>query len=132
MWVSPTVSEKIATRILLASVLVRSLQAARGSAPASRQSWQTSSAKGKPLITLKDAAAYITRLPETEQHPAWMAAVEALILEGPEWDHRRDWTNSCGSRLDWLGPACIRRGRRDRANRSACLTRYRNFFNSHN
>lgn len=37
--------------------------------------------KGKPLATLKDAAVYITRLPEGEQHhPAWQAAVEALIL----------------------------------------------------
>jgi hypothetical protein len=37
--------------------------------------------KGKPLVTLKDAANYITKLPETEQqHPAWQAAVEALIL----------------------------------------------------
>jgi hypothetical protein len=33
------------------------------------------------LVTLKDAADYITRLPKTEQHhPAWQAAVEALIL----------------------------------------------------
>ena len=37
--------------------------------------------KRKPLATLKDAADYITKLPETEQHhPAWQAAVEALIL----------------------------------------------------
>jgi hypothetical protein len=37
--------------------------------------------KGKPLVTLKDAADYITRLPKTEQpHPAWQAAIEALIL----------------------------------------------------
>ena len=37
--------------------------------------------KGKPLLTLKDAADYITRLPEAEQHdPAWMAPIEALIL----------------------------------------------------
>jgi hypothetical protein len=37
--------------------------------------------KGKPLMTLKDAADYITRLPEAEQHhPAWQAAIEALIL----------------------------------------------------
>jgi hypothetical protein len=36
--------------------------------------------KGKPLLTLKDAAD-VTKLPETEQHhPAWQAAVEALIL----------------------------------------------------
>jgi hypothetical protein len=37
--------------------------------------------KGKPLVTLKDAASYITKLPKAEQHhPAWQAAVEALIL----------------------------------------------------
>jgi hypothetical protein len=37
--------------------------------------------KGKPLLTLKDAADYITKLPETDQHhPAWHAAVEALTL----------------------------------------------------
>jgi hypothetical protein len=37
--------------------------------------------KGKPLLTLNDAADYITKLPETEQHhPAWQAAFEALIL----------------------------------------------------
>lgn len=36
---------------------------------------------GRKLVTLKDAADYITKLPETEQHhPAWQAAVEALIL----------------------------------------------------
>jgi hypothetical protein len=32
-------------------------------------------------MTLRDAANYITRLPKPEQHhPAWQAAVEALIL----------------------------------------------------
>jgi hypothetical protein len=37
--------------------------------------------KGKPLLTLKDAADYITRLPEAkQQQPAWQAAIEALIL----------------------------------------------------
>jgi hypothetical protein len=37
--------------------------------------------KGKPLVTLKDAADYITRLCKTEQHhPAWQSAVEAPIL----------------------------------------------------
>jgi hypothetical protein len=31
--------------------------------------------KGKPLLTLKDAADYITKLPETDQrHSAWHAA----------------------------------------------------------
>jgi hypothetical protein len=37
--------------------------------------------KGKPLLTLKDVADYITKLQETEQqHPAWQTAIEALIL----------------------------------------------------
>jgi hypothetical protein len=37
--------------------------------------------KGKPLITLRDAALYITKLPNAE-HDAkeWQAAMEALIL----------------------------------------------------
>ena len=39
---------------------------------------------------------------------------------------------SDASPADPLGPACIRRGCRDRANRCACLTRYRNLFNSYN
>jgi hypothetical protein len=35
----------------------------------------------RQLVTLKDAADYITKLPKTEQHhPAWQAAVEGLIL----------------------------------------------------
>jgi hypothetical protein len=42
--------------------------------------------KGKPLPTLKDAADYIAKLPEAEQHdPAWEAAVEALILGRRAW-----------------------------------------------
>ena len=37
--------------------------------------------KGKPLVTFKDAADYITKLPKDEQHhPAWQTAIEALIL----------------------------------------------------
>jgi hypothetical protein len=37
--------------------------------------------KGKPLITLRDAALYITKLPKAE-HDAdeWQAAMEALLL----------------------------------------------------
>ena len=37
--------------------------------------------KGKPLITLRDAALYITKLPKAE-HDAdeWQGAMEALIL----------------------------------------------------
>ncbi len=37
--------------------------------------------KGKPLVTLRDAAAYITALPKKEADaPEWQAAIEALIL----------------------------------------------------
>jgi hypothetical protein len=37
--------------------------------------------KGKPLITLKDAANYIQKLPKAEQElEEWRAAVEALLL----------------------------------------------------
>jgi hypothetical protein len=37
--------------------------------------------KGKPLVTLRDAANYITKLPKAE-HDAeeWQAAMEALLL----------------------------------------------------
>jgi hypothetical protein len=37
--------------------------------------------RGKPLVTLRDAALYITKLPKAE-HDAkeWQAAMEALIL----------------------------------------------------
>jgi hypothetical protein len=32
--------------------------------------------RGRQLVTLKDAATYITQLPEAEQHhPAWQAAM---------------------------------------------------------
>jgi hypothetical protein len=38
-------------------------------------------AKGKPLVTLKDAAAYIFKLSDRDQRlPEWQAAAEALIL----------------------------------------------------
>ncbi len=37
--------------------------------------------KGKPLVTLKDAAAYVRKLPAAEQEsPDWQAAIEALIM----------------------------------------------------
>ena len=37
--------------------------------------------KGKPLVTLKDAANYIQKLPKAEQDlEEWQAAVEALLL----------------------------------------------------
>jgi hypothetical protein len=38
-------------------------------------------AKGKKLVTLKDAAAYIMKLPKSKQEsPEWQAAVETLLL----------------------------------------------------
>ena len=45
------------------------------------------SPKGKPLVTLRDAAQYITKLPKAEHKtPEWQAATEALIMaaEGRE------------------------------------------------
>jgi hypothetical protein len=37
--------------------------------------------KGKKLITLHDAATYITKLPKAEHDaPEWQAAMEALLL----------------------------------------------------
>jgi hypothetical protein len=37
--------------------------------------------KGKPLVALKGAADYITKLPKIEQHHrSWRAAIEALIM----------------------------------------------------
>jgi hypothetical protein len=37
--------------------------------------------KRKPLVTLRDAALYITRLPEAQHDaPEWQAAIEALLL----------------------------------------------------
>jgi len=37
----------------------------------------------KPLVTLRDAAHYITELPEAEQRaPEWQAAIEVLMLIG--------------------------------------------------
>ena len=37
--------------------------------------------KGKPLVTLRDAAAYVTALPKKEADTAeWQAAIEALML----------------------------------------------------
>ena len=37
--------------------------------------------KGKPLITLRDAALYITKLPKSEHDaPEWQTAMQALLL----------------------------------------------------
>ena len=37
--------------------------------------------KGKKLVTLKDAAAYIMKLPKSKQQsPEWQAAGEAVIM----------------------------------------------------
>ena len=37
--------------------------------------------KGKPLVTLRDAANYITKLPKAQhQAPEWLTATEALLL----------------------------------------------------
>jgi hypothetical protein len=45
--------------------------------------------KGKPLVTLKDAAAYITALPKKEADTAeWQAAIESLMLIADVRAHR--------------------------------------------
>ena len=37
--------------------------------------------KGKPLVTLRDAALYVTKLPKAEYDaPEWQAAMQALLL----------------------------------------------------
>jgi hypothetical protein len=37
--------------------------------------------KGKPIVTLKEAAAFILKLPKAEQSkPHWQAAAEAVIM----------------------------------------------------
>lgn len=37
--------------------------------------------KGKPLVTLRDAALYITKLPKAEHNaPEWQTAMQALLL----------------------------------------------------
>lgn len=37
--------------------------------------------KGRPLVTLRDAALYITKMPKAEKEAAeWQAAMEALLL----------------------------------------------------
>jgi hypothetical protein len=42
----------------------------------------------KPLITLRDAATYITKLPKAQHDtPEWQAAIECLMLVG---DHGGD------------------------------------------
>jgi hypothetical protein len=51
--------------------------------------------RGRQRVTLKDAGAYITRLPKTEHDaPEWQAAMEALILvaehDGPTGKLARD------------------------------------------
>jgi hypothetical protein len=44
--------------------------------------------KGKPLVTLRDAALYITKLPKAEHTaPEWQAAMEALILNATIGGH---------------------------------------------
>jgi hypothetical protein len=62
--------------------------------------------KGKKLVTLKDAAAYIMKLPKTQQQsPEWQAATEALLMaaedRGPlmhaHMIHRRNGIGENGS-----------------------------------
>jgi hypothetical protein len=44
--------------------------------------------KGRKLITLRDAASYIMKLPKAEQNlPEWQAATEALIMAAEGHGH---------------------------------------------
>jgi hypothetical protein len=43
--------------------------------------------KGKPLVTLKDAAAYIMALPKAkQQRPEWQTATEMLLMAAEDRD----------------------------------------------
>jgi hypothetical protein len=44
--------------------------------------------KGKQLVTLRDAATYITKLPKAEHDaPEWQAAMEALLIVAEHGGH---------------------------------------------
>jgi hypothetical protein len=55
--------------------------------------------KGKPLVTLRDAANYITKLPKAEHEAEeWQAALEAFAssCSGKRAnDVREDWRHAC-------------------------------------
>jgi hypothetical protein len=62
--------------------------------------------KGKPLVTLRDAALYITKLPKAQHDaPEWQAAMEALL--------KLNFTYLPGKQVGGLSPAksgrCSRR-----------------------
>jgi hypothetical protein len=63
--------------------------------------------KGKPLATLRDAALYVTELPEAE-HDAdeWQAAMEALILVaelgGPTMFARIGVMRALNRHVEWV------------------------------
>jgi hypothetical protein len=69
--------------------------------------------KGKPLVTLRDAAPYITKLPKAEHDaPEWQAAMEALLLvaehDGPTMFARIGLMRSIPMRIDATrGQCCI-------------------------
>jgi hypothetical protein len=61
--------------------------ARRGAEPHGKMGWdrpfteQIALPKGKKVVTLRDAALYITKLPQAEHGtPEWQAAMEALLL----------------------------------------------------
>ena len=57
--------------------------------------------KGKKLVTLKDAAAYIMKLPKSKQQsPEWQAAGEAVIMAA------EDRGPACSRRNDAGAPRC--------------------------
>jgi hypothetical protein len=54
--------------------------------------------RGRQLVTLKDAANYIQKLPQAEQDvDEWQAAVEALLLVAPAGSRAADRSPAWGS-----------------------------------
>jgi hypothetical protein len=62
--------------------------------------------RGRQLVTLKDAADYIMKLPKTEQNlPEWQAATEALIM-----GHNTPVVRYRDARYAWCYSARMARG----------------------
>jgi hypothetical protein len=82
-----------------------------------RRSDQT--AEGRPLVTLRDAAAYILKLPKlAQQSPEWQAAGEAVIMAAedrgpPMYAHVGTMLALHGAKpIPEAGPSKTHRGRR--------------------
>ena len=69
--------------------------------------------KGKKLVTLKDAAAYILALPKSKQQsPEWQAAGEAVIMaaedRGPLMHSLQNNASGNAQRTPRAQPDCVR------------------------